>query len=172
MPELYSGRRLDRPRSAGLRRPTIDPDSFAHFSERIARFLGTGRYLMIQTIIVTLWMGLNITAVVWRFDPYPFILLNLVFSAQAAYAAPLILLAQYRQSDRDRISLGEDRNRAERTTADTEFLARELAALRIAVGGAITRDYLRGELQRARHLLPAAPGTQPGQTNQHRPSWP
>jgi uncharacterized membrane protein len=79
---------------------------------------------------------LNVTAVAWRFDPYPFILLNLVFSAQAAYAAPLILLAQYRQSDRDRISLGEDRNRAERTHADTDFLARELAALRIAIGEA------------------------------------
>jgi uncharacterized membrane protein len=146
MPELYSGRRLDRPRSAGLRRPTIDPDSFAHFSERVARFLGTGRYLVIQTIIVAIWMGLNVAAVAWRFDPYPFILLNLVFSAQAAYAAPLILLAQYRQADRDRISLGEDRNRAERTTEDTEFLARELAALRIAVGEAVTRDYLRDDL--------------------------
>lgn len=111
MPELYSGRHLDRPRPAGLRRPTIDSDSFAHFSERVARFLGTGRYLLIQTIIVAIWMGLNVTAVAWRFDPYPFILLNLVFSAQAAYAAPLILFAQYRQSDRDRISLGEDRGR-------------------------------------------------------------
>jgi uncharacterized membrane protein len=172
MPELHSGHLLDRPRSAGLWQPTIDPDSFAHFSERIARFLGTGRYLVIQTIIVAIWMGLNVTAVAWRFDPYPFILLNLVFSAQAAYAAPLILLVQYRQADRDRISLGEDRNRAERTQADTDFLARELAALRIAIGEAITRNYLRGELQRARHLLPAAPGTQPGQNNQHRPSWP
>ena len=84
MPELYLGRRLDRPRSAGLRRPTIDPDSFAHFSERVARFLGTSRYLLIQTIIVAIWMRLNVAAVAWRFDPYPFILLNLVFSAQAA----------------------------------------------------------------------------------------
>ena len=82
------------------------------------------------------------------------------------------LLAQYRQSDRDRIALGEDRNRAERTHADTDFLARELAALRIAIGEAITRNYLRDELQRAHHLLPAAHGTQPGQNNQHRPSWP
>ena len=172
MPELHSSRRLDRPRPAGLRRPTIDPDSFAHFSERIARFLGTGRYLLIQTIIVAIWMGLNVTAVAWRFDPYPFILLNLVFSDQAAYAAPLILLAQYRQSDRDRISLDEDRGQAERTKADTDFLARELAALRIAIGEAITRDYLRGELQRARHPLPTAPDTQPGQNNQHHPDRP
>ena len=132
MPELHSSRRLDRPRPASLRRPRIDPDSFAYFSERVARFLGTGRYLLIQTIIVAIWMGLNVTAVVWRFDPYPFILLNLVFSAQAAYAAPLILFAQYRQSGRDRISLGEDRDRAERIHADTDFLARELAVLRIA----------------------------------------
>ncbi len=168
MPELYSGRRLDQPQSAGSRRPTVDPDSFARFSERFARFLGTGRYLAIQTIIVDIWIGLNVTAVAWRFDPYPFILLNLVFSTQAAYAAPLILLAQSRQADRDRISLGEDRNRAERTTADTEFLARELAELRIAVGEAVTRDYLRGEVQRLRHLLPATPGTQPRQNNEHR----
>ncbi|MBV9059423.1 MAG: DUF1003 domain-containing protein, partial [Pseudonocardiales bacterium] len=122
-------------------------DSFAHFSERVARFLGTGRYLAVQTIIVAIWIGLNGAALAWRFDPYPFILLNLVFSTQAAYAAPLILLAQYRQAARDQISLGEDRNRAERTHADTDFLARELAALRIAIGEAITRDYLRGECQ-------------------------
>jgi uncharacterized membrane protein len=168
MPELYSGRRLDQPRSAGSRRPTVDPDSFACFSERFARFLGTGRSLAIQTIIVAIWIGLNVAAVAWRFDPYPFILLNLVFSTQAAYAAPLILLAQSRQADRDRISMGEDRKRVERTTADTEFIARELAGLRIAVGEAVTRDYLRGEVQRLRHLLPATPGTQPRQNNQHR----
>ncbi|MGH3847311.1 MAG: DUF1003 domain-containing protein [Pseudonocardiaceae bacterium] len=161
MPELYSSRQLDQPRWARSRRPTIDPDSFAHFSERVARFLGTGRYLAIQTIIVAIWIGLNVVALTWRFDPYPFILLNLVFSTQAAYAAPLILLAQYRQANRDRISLGEDRNRAEGTKADTEFLARELAALRIAIGEAATRDYLRGEVQRLATLLPAAPSTQP-----------
>jgi len=165
MPELYSHRRLDQPRSARARRPTIDPDSFAHFSERVARFLGTGRYLAVQTIIVAIWIGLNGAALAWRFDPYPFILLNLVFSTQAAYAAPLILLAQYRQAARDQISLGEDRNRAERTKADTEFLARELAALRITVGQAATRDYLRGELQRLATLLLATPGSQPRQNN-------
>ena len=84
----------------------------------------------------------------WRWDPYPFILLNLAFSTQAAYAAPLILLAQNRQDDRDRVSLEEDRARAERTKADTEYLARELAALRLAVGEIVTRDYLRGELDK------------------------
>ena len=172
MPELYSSRHLDQPRSARARRPTIDPDSFAHFSERVARFLGTGRYLAIQTIIVAIWIGVNVAALTLRFDPYPFILLNLVFSTQAAYAAPLILLAQYRQAGRDRISLGEDRNRAESTKADTEFLAREMAALRIAVGEAATRDYPRREVQRLATLLPAASSTQPGQHNQHRPHSP
>jgi uncharacterized membrane protein len=147
---------LSTPR--GMRsRPFYDPEAFGRFSETIARFLGTARYLAAQTVVVLMWIAFNLVAIHYRFDPYPFILLNLVFSAQAAYAAPLILLAQYRQSDRDRISLGKDRNRAEHTQADTEFLARELAALRIAIGGAITRDYLRGELQRAHHLLPAAP---------------
>jgi uncharacterized membrane protein len=96
---------------------------------------------------------------VYRWDPYPFILLNLAFSTQAAYAAPLILLAQNRQDDRDRVSLDEDRNRAERTKADTEYLARELAALRIALGEVATRDYLRGELDRlADRLADRVPG--------------
>ena len=94
------------------------------------------------------WIALNTLAVAWRWDPYPFILLNLAFSTQAAYAAPLILLAQNRQDDRDRVSLEEDRARAERTKADTEYLARELAALRLAVGETVTRDYLRGELEK------------------------
>ena len=94
------------------------------------------------------WVAVNVFAVTWQWDPYPFILLNLAFSTQAAYAAPLILLAQNRQDDRDRVSLDEDRLRAERTKADTEYLARELAALRLAVGDMVTRDYLRGELEK------------------------
>ena len=89
----------------------------------------------------------------YRFDPYPFILLNLAFSTQAAYAAPLILLAQNRQENRDRVALDEDRRRAAQTKADTEFLARELAALRLAVGEVVTRDYLRDELEELRDLL-------------------
>jgi uncharacterized membrane protein len=97
---------------------------------------------------VIVWIALNVFAVAWQWDPYPFILLNLAFSTQAAYAAPLILLAQNRQDDRDRVSLDEDRARAERTKADTEYLARELAALRLAVGETVTRDYLRGELEK------------------------
>ena len=152
MPEVPASRRLDQPR-LGRRRPELDPDTFARLSERVARFLGTGRYLAIQTIFVVIWIALNLVAVKWRWDPYPFILLNLAFSTQAAYAAPLILLAQNRQENRDRVALDEDRRRAEQTKADTEYLARELAALRLAVGEVATRDYLRRELEELRAKL-------------------
>jgi uncharacterized membrane protein len=153
MPEAPANRRLDVPR-LGRRWVDVDPDSFARISERVARFLGTGRYLAIQTVLVIVWIALNLVLVgMYQWDPYPFILLNLAFSTQAAYAAPLILLAQNRQDDRDRVSLDEDRSRAERTKADTEYLARELAALRIAVGEVATRDYLRGELDRITERL-------------------
>ena len=102
-----------------------------------------------------IWIALNLFAVKLRWDPYPFILLNLAFSTQAAYAAPLILLAQNRQENRDRVSLEEDRRRAEQTKADTEYLARELAALRLAVGEVATRDYLRRELEELGEKLAA-----------------
>jgi uncharacterized membrane protein len=131
----------------------VDPEWFAQFAESIARFIGTGRFLAIQTVVVVIWVMVNLVAVNLRWDPYPFILLNLLFSTQAAYAAPLILLAQNRQDDRDRLSLEEDRARAERTKADTEYLARELAALRLAVGEVATRDYLRRELDELRDML-------------------
>ncbi|MGH3982701.1 MAG: DUF1003 domain-containing protein [Pseudonocardiaceae bacterium] len=144
----YSARRLDLPRGPRRLTPRVDPDAFARFSERIARFLGTGRFLAVQTVLVVVWITINLVAVSLRWDPYPFILLNLAFSTQAAYAAPLILLAQNRQDDRDRVALQEDRARAERTKADTEYLARELAALRLAVGEVVTRDFLRSELVR------------------------
>ncbi len=147
MPEITTRRRLDQP-LVSRRRIDIDLDSFARLSERVARFLGTGRHLAIQTVIVIIWIALNTLALSSQWDPYPFILLNLAFSTQAAYAAPLILLAQNRQDDRDRVSLEEDRARAERTKADTEYLARELAALRLAVGETVTREYLRGELDK------------------------
>jgi len=161
MPELPARGRLDQPQ-LGRRRFEVDPESFARVSERIARFLGTGRFLVIQSVLVAVWIGLNLVLVgVWRWDPYPFILLNLAFSTQAAYAAPLILLAQNRQDDRDRVSLEEDRSRAERTKADTEYLARELAALRIALGEVATRDYLRGELDRIAERLDMLVGTAP-----------
>src|SRR6476619_5229653 len=143
-------RRLDQPRSARRFAIDIDPETFGRFSESLARFMGTGTFLFWQTLLVITWITINLVAVSYRWDPYPFILLNLAFSTQAAYAAPLILLAQNRQDDRDRITLDEDRNRAAQTKADTEFLARELAALRVAIGEVATRDYLRGELDRLR----------------------
>ncbi len=102
---------------------------------------------------MVVWIALNIGAFHWRWDPYPFILLNLAFSTQAAYAAPLILLAQNRQENRDRVALEEDRRRAEQTKADTEYLARELAALRLAIGEVATRDYLRRELDELRAVM-------------------
>jgi uncharacterized membrane protein len=146
-------RRLDQPKAGRRFAVDIDPEAFGRFSERLARFLGTGTFLFWQTVLVILWIILNLTAASLRWDPYPFILLNLAFSTQAAYAAPLILLAQNRQDDRDRISMEEDRSRVAQTKADTEFLARELAALRVAIGEVATRDYLRGELERLRSDL-------------------
>ncbi|MCX2733233.1 DUF1003 domain-containing protein [Saccharopolyspora sp. NFXS83] len=154
MPELLSRRRLDQPRMPRRFTVDFDPELFGQVSERVARFLGTGKFLFWMTVFVISWIGMNLFAVGLRWDPYPFILLNLAFSTQASYAAPLILLAQNRQDDRDRVSLEEDRARAEQTKADTEYLARELAALRLAVGEVATRDYLRVELDRLRDELP------------------
>ena len=110
-----------------------DPDAFGQFSETIARTLGTARFLVFQTAIVITWIILNVASVALRWDPYPFILLNLAFSTQAAYAAPLILLAQNRQEQRDRMQTDNDRKTAERTQADTEFLAREIASVRLSL---------------------------------------
>lgn len=155
MPMSYKRTALDTPTDATRRKKRInlDGDSVGRVAESIARFLGTGKYLFYQTIIVIAWILLNIGGFWWNWDPYPFILLNLAFSTQAAYAAPLILLAQNRQDDRDRISLEEDRRRAAETKADTEFLARELASVRVAVGETVTRDYLRHELEDLSDLL-------------------
>lgn len=144
--------RLETPMESRFRFD-YDAEAMARSSERVARFLGTGRYLAIQTIVVVVWIVLNVFVFTLRWDPYPFILLNLAFSTQAAYAAPLILLAQNRQDNRDRVSLEEDRSRAAQTKADTEFLARELASLRIAIGEVATRDYLRRELEEMREVL-------------------
>ncbi|GAA2332451.1 DUF1003 domain-containing protein [Saccharopolyspora halophila] len=154
MPELLTHRRLDQPRAPHRIKVSFDPELFGQLSERIARFLGTGKFLFWMTLFVITWISLNLFAYGLRWDPYPFILLNLCFSTQASYAAPLILLAQNRQDDRDRVSLEEDRARADQTKADTDYLARELAALRLAVGEVATRDYLRGELDRLREELP------------------
>lgn len=151
--KLSARQRLETPRGTRGFRFNYDVEAVGRVSESIARFLGTGRYLAIQTMIVIVWIALNLFAIGLQWDPYPFILLNLAFSTQAAYAAPLILLAQNRQENRDRVSLEEDRSRALQTKADTEFLARELASLRIAVGEVATRDYLRRELDEIKTLL-------------------
>ena len=144
--------RLDVPRDPrrGLPRPHYDPEAFGRFSETIARFIGTARFLVIQTFIVIGWVAWNlfVPADELRFDEYPFIFLTLVLSLQAAYAAPLILLAQNRQADRDRVNLDEDRSQYSRALADTEYLTREVASIRLAVGEVATRDFVRGELSR------------------------
>ncbi|OBF07102.1 DUF1003 domain-containing protein [Mycobacterium sp. 852002-10029_SCH5224772] len=160
-------RGLYTPRTSRRYSLRLDPETVGQFTESIARFFGTGRYLMLQTMLVVVWIALNLFAVKLRWDPYPFILLNLAFSTQAAYAAPLILLAQNRQENRDRVTLEEDRRRAAQTKADTEYLARELAALRLAVGEVVTREYLRHELEDLRELLanlqPQSPDAGPAQ---------
>lgn len=123
---------LSRPRGTGIGLGLhYDPEAFGRFSEAIARTMGTARFLVGQTVVVVLWIAANVAAAALRFDPYPFILLNLAFSTQAAYAAPLILLAQNRQDTRDRAQVEEDREVAARTQANAEYLAREVAAIRL-----------------------------------------
>ncbi len=143
--------RLDQPREVRrplIRRPSMDPDAFGRFAEAFARFMGTARFLGYMTVFVILWIAFNLVGLFGlKWDPYPFILLNLFFSTQASYAAPLILLAQNRQDDRDRVTIEQDRARDERNLADTEYLTREVASLRIAMRDMATRDYLRSELR-------------------------
>ena len=134
--------------SPQLKLPHVNPDAFGAVSERIARFFGTARFLVIQTLIVAVWIALNITAASVRWDPYPFILLNLAFSTQAAYAAPFILLAQNRQANRDRVQISEDRAVDARQRATTDYLAVELASVRLAQNDAATRDYIDRVLAR------------------------
>ena len=141
--------RLEQPLSPRRRfLPEYDPEAFGRLSERIARFLGTGRFIVWMTVVIILWVVWNIFAPHdLRFDEYPFIFLTLMLSLQASYAAPLILLAQNRQDDRDRVNLEQDRKQNERSIADTEYLTREIAALRIGLGEVATRDWIRSELQ-------------------------
>lgn len=139
---------LDTPRETRRSlRPNIDAEAFGRLSEKFARFLGTARFLVYMTVFVLSWVTWNSLAPQdLRFDSYPFIFLTLILSLQASYAAPLILLAQNRQADRDRIALAEDRARNDRSMADTEYLTRELASLRIALGEVATRDFLKDQL--------------------------
>jgi uncharacterized membrane protein len=137
--------------------PRLDPEAFGRWSEGIARFMGTAQFLVWMTVVILLWIGWNTLAPAsMRFDPYTFTFLTLILSLQASYAAPLILLAQNRQADRDRVSLEEDRRRAAAQKADTEYLAREIASLRIALGDVATRDFLRSELSRLAEELDEA----------------
>ncbi|WP_042376491.1 DUF1003 domain-containing protein [Streptacidiphilus melanogenes] len=160
--------RLDQPqRPSRLALPQPDPDAFGRLSERIARFMGTGRFLVWMTMAILLWVAWNVLAPSGlRFDTYPFIFLTLALSLQASYAAPLILLAQNRQDDRDRVNMEQDRARASRTVADTEFLTREVAALRQGLGEVATRDFLRSELQQLLKELDSRDG------DGHRPDDP
>lgn len=129
-----------------------DTDAFGRFAEATARFMGSPKFLLAMTIFVVVWITANLllTALMSEkdaWDPYPFILLNLAFSTQASYSAPLILLAQNRQDDRDRVLAEQDRQRSERNLADTEYLTREIAGLRMALGEVATRDFVRSELR-------------------------
>jgi uncharacterized membrane protein len=148
---------LSVPRGAVPMGGRFDTDAFGRISEGIARFLGTGRYLVGQTVLVIGWIILNVIAGIQHWDPYPFILLNLAFSTQAAYAAPLILLAQNRQDDRDRAIIERDREVAARTQADTEYLARELASVRLALDDVMTRADMEESLERLTKLLADRP---------------
>ena len=144
-PEL----RMDQPLERGrLRGPSYDPEQWGRLSERIARFIGSWKFIAWMTVVIVSWLLWNIFAPDdLKPDPYPFIFLTLLLSLQASYAAPLILLAQNRQSDRDKVQYLEDREMTDRLVADTEYLAREIAALRMALGEVATRDYLRAELR-------------------------
>lgn len=142
--------------------PSYDADAIGRASESIARYLGTGRYLAIQTVVVIAWIALNAAAVSLRWDPYPFILLNLLFSTQAAYAAPLILLAQNRQDARDRALAERDREVNARILSDTEFLSRELAAIRLRLEAVATTDDLESLQEELTDLLGRLPGDRAG----------
>ena len=143
--------RLDTPRDTRrqiVRRPSYDSDTFGVFAEQFARFMGTATFLAYMTLVVVVWIGYNAIAPDGAaFDVYPFIFLTLILSLQASYAAPLILLAQNRQERRDKVIAEQDRQANARAHADMEFLAREVASLRMALGEVATRDYLRSELR-------------------------
>jgi uncharacterized membrane protein len=144
---------LSVPKGAPVRGSLYDADAFGRFSETLARFLGTGKYLVGQTAFVLFWIVLNTIGIIHHWDPYPFILLNLAFSTQAAYAAPLILLAQNRQDERDRANIERDRQVAARTQADTEYLARELAAIRLTLNDVVTNQDLSEQLEHLAKLI-------------------
>jgi uncharacterized membrane protein len=143
--------RLDTPRDTRrqiVRRPAVDADAFGVFAESFARYMGTAKFILWMTLFVIVWVAWNVLAPRdLRFDEPPFIALTLMLSLQASYAAPLILLAQNRQEQRDKVIAEQDRQANARAHADMEFLAREVASLRMSVGEVATRDFLRSELR-------------------------
>ena len=171
-------RGLDTPRTARTRwlpRLSPNPDAFGHATENFARFMGTPQFLVYMTVFCAVWLIWN----TWgpesaRFDSAAlgFTVLTLMLSLQASYAAPLLLLAQNRQDDRDRVSVRQDRERAERNLMDTEYLTREIAELRIALREVATRDYVRSELRSLLEELLEANGEAsdeaPGRRTQRR----
>ncbi|MEG3635030.1 DUF1003 domain-containing protein [Micromonospora palythoicola] len=158
MTEQRRAERLDLPREPrGFKLPRVDQETFGRWAEGIARGMGTANFIVYMTLVISAWFLWNTLAPAgMRFDPYTFTFLTLVLSIQASYAAPLILLAQNRQADRDRVAMEEDRRRATMQKADTEYLAREIAALRIALGEVATRDFVRSELTRLAEELDEA----------------
>jgi uncharacterized membrane protein len=146
---IVNQNRLDIPsQSRRSLKPSYDSERFGEISEKFARFIGTARFLVYMTVFVLTWLFWNYYGPEnLTFDGYPFIFLTLILSLQASYAAPLILLAQNRQADRDRVQYQEDRARDERTQADAEYLTREIAALRSQIQQVATRDFVRGEMK-------------------------
>ena len=139
---------LGRPRNQPKIGVQYNRSAFGDFAEHVARVMGTARFLVIQSVLVLIWVGINILFITFQWDKYPFILLNLMFSIQAAYAAPLILLAHNRQEHRDREQAQVDRNVATRTQNDAEFLAREIASVQLALSNVVTADELREQIDR------------------------
>ena len=167
---------LDTPRETRRQlvpRPGVDAEAFGRISERFARFMGTPQFLVYMTGFVVLWLCWNTIATpALQFDPRAlnYTLLTLILSLQASYAAPLILLAQNRQDDRDRVSLEQDRQTAERNLADTEYLAREVAALRIAMRDVATRDFMRSEIRSLLEDLEAGRGDTAAEPGRRSPA--
>jgi uncharacterized membrane protein len=150
-PGRARGRGVDQPidTTRGIR-PAYDSERFGRLSERVARYIGSWAFIAWMTVVIIAWVSFNVFAPEGiKPDAYPFIFLTLLLSLQASYAAPLILLAQNRQTDRDRVQYQEDRSRNERMLADSDYLAREVAALRSSLGELATRDYVRSELREA-----------------------
>jgi uncharacterized membrane protein len=159
--------RLDQPRDRrrSLRPRSGDTDRFGRFAETFARFMGTAKFLIWMTLLIIIWVVWNVP---WgpdrpRWDEYPFIFLTLMLSLQASYAAPLILLAQNRQEARDRVQQEQDRHATAQSHADMEFLAREVASLRLGLGEVATRDFLRSELRDLLESLQTPPDDEDGE---------